>query len=274
MPTFFVSQCELEGLAMLNVLSPLAREAVAQLAAAKALIALDYDGTLAPIVDEPGEARMRGTTRALLAALVRRYRVIVISGRAQPDVMRKLRGTSVDEVIGNHGIEPWAANTAMMDRVQSWRPVLDASLAELAGVTIEDKIFSIAVHYRRVADKTAAHAAIRRVAATLAEVRVVGGKDVVNLLPQGAPHKGMALQKALERWSCERAIFVGDDETDEDVFACADAQRVLTVRVGANHLSRAAYYLDDQPNIDALLALLLQLRSKAAPLGSTVPRAR
>ena len=90
----------------------------------------------------------------------------------------------------------------------------------------------------------------------------------MNVLPEGAPDKGYALEEQRVRFRCERAIYVGDDETDEDAFARGEAGRVLSVRVGARRASRANFYLRDQSEIDRLLAELVAMRSDTAQSGS------
>jgi trehalose 6-phosphate phosphatase len=233
---------------------------LSQLAWSNALIALDYDGTLAPIVDDPEEARMRDSTRDLLERLARAYPCIVISGRSQQDAMRRTRGTGVYEVIGNHGLEPWRRTEAFSARVASWIPQLRDQLADTTGVVIEDKVFSVAVHYRRAPNPKEARAEILRATEGLGEVRVVGGNCVVNLIPLGAPHKGTALEMARAQLHCDLALYVGDDETDEDVFALDDPGSLLTVRVGRDASSRATFYVRDQEQVDVLLARLIELR--------------
>jgi trehalose 6-phosphate phosphatase len=131
-----------------------------------------------------------------------------------------------------------------------------------SGIAIEDKRFSLAVHYRHAPDCRLARMAILRAAALLDGVRVIGGKRVVNLVPRDAPHKGSALQAVRARMRCEAALYVGDDDTDEDVFALADPGRLLTVRVGRKRGSRAAFYIRDQRRIDVLLGRLLTLREE------------
>jgi trehalose 6-phosphate phosphatase len=88
-------------------------------------------------------------------------------------------------------------------------------------------------------------------------VRIVGGKLVFNLLPERAPHKGLALRAARARFGCETALYVGDDETDEDVFALDEHGTLLTVRVERSRGSCAAYYLQDQDEIDPFLEALI-----------------
>lgn len=247
---------------MKNILSQASREVLEQFVWSNVLLAFDYDGTLSPIVAQPQRAMMRERTRGLLEEVTELYPVIVISGRAQGDVMKRLRGLGVREIIGNHGIEPWHAAEPLMDEVQRWRPAIEKKLARFRGVNIEDKIFSIAIHYRHSREKKRARAAILRAAAALDEVRVIGGKQVVNLLPRRAPHKGIALERERQRLGCDTAIYVGDDETDEDVFALDQPGRLLTVRVGAKRGSQANYCLRGQPEMDEFLRLLIELRRR------------
>jgi trehalose 6-phosphate phosphatase len=130
----------------------------------------------------------------------------------------------------------------------------------LQGVWVEDKAYSVAVHYRQSRHKKVALPAILAAAAALGEVRLIGGKQVVNILPVGAPHKGFALEKARDGMRCDTAIYVGDDETDEDVFGLDQPGRLLAVRVGPKRSSEAPYYLRNQRAVDELLAELLRLR--------------
>ena len=245
---------------MKNILSQANREVLEQFVWSNVLLAFDYDGTLAPIVTDPERATMRQATRELLGELTQHYPVIVISGRAQPDALARLRGVGVHEVVGNHGMEPWHASGRHSAEVQRWRPVLEACIASLRGVTIEDKTFSVAIHYRQSREKKKARAEILKAAAALGDVRVIGGKQVVNILPKDAPHKGIALERERERLHCDTAIYVGDDETDEDVFSLDQPGRLLTVRVGAKRTSAASYCIPDQLAMDELLRALLDLR--------------
>jgi trehalose 6-phosphate phosphatase len=139
-------------------------------------------------------------------------------------------------------------------------PALGERLAGIDGVVIENKSFSIAVHYRRASSRRRARAAILSVAAALEGVRVVGGKCVVNLIPRGAPHKGVALEMARDHLRCDVAMYVGDDETDEDVFGLDDPGRLVAVRVGVDGTSTASFFIKNQNAIDVLLARLLALR--------------
>lgn len=247
---------------MRDILAPNNRQVLSQVAASDVLLAFDYDGTLAPIVKDPDLAHMRERTRELLEQVGHAYPCVIISGRAQEDVQRRVHGTGVFEVIGNHGLEPRCPRESDAVRVRAWVEVLGRQLAALPGVVIEDKQFSLAIHYRRSPARRQARMAILRAASALDGVRVIGGKSVINLVPSEGPHKGTALEIAREKLRCDSALYVGDDETDEDVFALDDPARLLTVRVGTKRRSRALFYVPDQKSVDTLLATLLELRQK------------
>lgn len=245
---------------MKNILSHAHRQVLEEFAWSNVVLAFDFDGTLAPIVDDPKQAFMRSDTRELLAQAARLYPTIVISGRAQDDALRRLRGVGVYAVVGNHGLEPWRGNERVIETSRRWLQVLERKLASFKGVHIEDKIFSLAVHYRHSREKKKARAAVLAAATGLEGVRIIGGKQVVNILPEGAPHKGIALERERDRLRCDTAIYVGDDETDEDVFALDQPGRLLTVRIGAKRSSAAAYYISRQQDMDDLLRSMISLR--------------
>jgi trehalose 6-phosphate phosphatase len=248
---------------MRDILAGRQREVLRQFAWSSVLLAFDYDGTLAPIVPDPARASMRPGTRQLLGEVAALYPCIVVSGRSRADARRWLQGIPLRQVVGNHGIEPWQANTPVMDEVRRWTPLLHRRLDRFKGVWLEDKTFSIAVHYRHSREKKKVRAAILEAAGALGGVRVIGGKQVVNVLPQGAPHKGMAVQRERDRLGLDTVIYVGDDETDEDVFALREPGRLLSIRVGSSRTSKADYSLVDQVAMDDFLKALAALRQGA-----------
>jgi trehalose 6-phosphate phosphatase len=240
------------------------RAALARFARRRLLIGLDYDGTLAPIVADPARAAMRARTRRTLRALAARYPCVVISGRSRRELLQRLQGLGLRQLIGNHGGEPSPRSKALRARVGRWRVALARRLRGLPGVTIENKGLSLAVHYRGSPAPERARAEIRDAASRLAHARSVGGKCVVNLVPREAPHKGTALEAERLRLGCDAAVYVGDDVTDEDVFALPSRGRRLDVRVGRSAGSRARYYLRDQAQVDELLEVLVRLRGPRA----------
>lgn len=245
---------------MTPLLLPENRGLLEQFAQSRLLVAFDYDGTLAPITENPADAPMRERTLSLLQELCRRYPCVVISGRARDDVQRFVEGAMLRAIAGNHGAELPGIDPFGAEQVVAWRALLLQALCGLSGVLVEDKTLSLSVHYRAARDKDAARAAIYEAAESLESVRVVGGKDVVNLLPKGARHKGFALDELRRAESCDAALYVGDDETDEDVFRMRRALRLLTVRVGPSEASDAEYFLGTQHEVDDFIGALLELR--------------
>lgn len=244
---------------MRYLFGPAGRGALRRVTRSKPLLAFDYDGTLAPIVNEPAQADMRPVTRELLTRLAARYVCVIVSGRARRDLLPRLAGVGVAEAIGNHGIEPWNTSVRAARVVQTWRRQLERRLTHLEGVVIEDKSYSIAIHYRRARDKKRARAAVRDAAAALDGARLIAGKRSVSIVPLLSPNKGMAVEEACTRFGCNAALFVGDDTTDEDVFALNEPSHLLTIRVRRRRDSAASYYVRNQAEVDRLLACLLAL---------------
>jgi trehalose 6-phosphate phosphatase len=248
---------------MKHILSPANVELLAQLAASRALLAFDFDGTLAPLVSAPHAAGMRARTTRLFAQVCALYPCAVISGRSRNDVLERMATGSVKYVVGNHGLEP-GRNLARFERiVRKVTPKLARALEPQRGVEIEDKTYSLAVHYRKARQKDEALEAIEAAVRALAEpMRIIGGKLVVNVVPAGAPHKGDALEALRAKEGADTALYVGDDITDEDVFELDQPRRLLSIRVGKTRNSAAAYYLRDQHEIDRLLAVLRDFRAR------------
>lgn len=241
-------------------------ELLAQLAWSPVLLAFDFDGTLAPIVADRERAVMRERTSGLFERVCASYPCAVISGRGKADVASRLGGAAVKHIIGNHGLEPGSGLGGFEREIAEALPLLEAALARCPGVDIEDKRYSLAVHYRRSRQKRVARAAIHVAVSSLPRrMRAVAGKLVVNVVPERAPNKGDALLQLRAQEGASIALYVGDDVTDEDVFELDQPGRLFTVRVGESKSSAARYFLRDQREIDALLERLADLRSQGAP---------
>lgn len=244
---------------MQSFFSPAGIAALETLAGRRPLLAFDFDGTLAPIVDEPDAARVPPELTACLAALEARVPVAIISGRSVADVRARLE-FEPRWVIGSHGAEdPLSARPATqaaLDAARSRLRVHDAALRR-ARVSVEDKGYSIALHYRQATDAKEAMAAIDATLEPLGDdVARFGGKAVVNLTGPAAPDKADALALLMARAGTSTALFAGDDVNDEPAFARLAAPSIA-LRVGGDEAgSRAMYRLDDH---EALLAALLRL---------------
>lgn len=238
-------------------------ELLAQLAWSNVLLAFDYDGTLAPIVADRELASMRPKTAQLFREVCRLYPCAVISGRSKADVALRLGSAGVKYVIGNHGLEPGRDLSEFATEIALVRPRLELALGRCQGVELEDKVYSLAIHYRKSRQKRLARIAIREAVSALPlAMRIVAGKLVVNAVPERAANKGDALLELRERESADTAFYVGDDVTDEDVFTLDQPGRLFTVRVGLSKASAAKYFLRDQREMDTLLAKLVELRTR------------
>lgn len=208
------------------------------------LLALDFDGTLSPLVAQPAAAAMDARVPPLLEPLIARLPVAIVSGRGIVDLAARvpLKGLTL---VGNHGNE-WAAtdpaptfgraaDSGAPDPRQvclAWAAELAAPLAEMGeGIAFESKVLSLSIHYRLMADRDQAR---RRLLELVARLRpppeIIEGKFVLNLMAPGLVTKYEAMQELQRRHGTGTVIFIGDDVTDERVFERAPADW-LTVRV-------------------------------------------
>lgn len=239
------------------------RAALARLRGIPAIFGFDFDGTLAPIRPTPDEVAMEARTAGAFAELTRRLPVAVVTGRGVDDVRARLAGTP-RWVVGNHGAEGLPGADPARQRAQAatcaaWQAQL-AAMEALSGpgILLEDKRYTLSLHYRLAPDRAAAQA---RLAAALAALRpppdIVPGKCVFNLLPAGSHDKFRALRELADGAA---VFFAGDDENDEIVFRQAPPSWV-TVKVGCEGPSAARFRLAHQEEMADCLELLLALCS-------------
>ncbi len=193
---------------------------------------LDYDGTISEITPEIAKATPIPGARETIARLADcpdRFRLALISGR-QTDMLAALFGTpSHVTLVGNHGLEimdPGGSKRMAVDPAR-FMPALDAARDWLrrnvpyeAGFIIEDKRFSVALHYR-LADPDQAltmRLRLREFVQTTPELVIGEGKMVIEVMPHHA-NKGEAVRTLMREGGEGRlAVYFGDDTTDEDAF--------------------------------------------------------
>jgi trehalose 6-phosphate phosphatase len=166
-------------------------------------------------------------------------------------------------MVGDHGFEFPGDLRGLSPHVREWAAHLRERLPATRGLVIEEKRHSLTIHYRRVRNKPGVLAAVADAIRGLRNARVVGGAQAINVIPSGGPDKGTALQQARRVFACDSAIYVGDDETDEDAFRSAEPAHLLSIRVGTTGPSAAQYRLRSQAEVDVLLKRLIQLRRVA-----------
>lgn len=247
------------------VLTETGRSDLGALRNGRSLYAFDFDGTLAKIVREHHAARLSRPIRFWLEKLAKCAPTAIISGRSVEDLRSRV-GTAVPHLIGNHGSEGPHTRQEDIQQVREtssgWLELITERFQDeltRSGVVVENKSYSLSFHYRTVDQRDEARALISRIVAELSPPpRIVLGKSVVNVMPPTASHKGTALLEYMRRLDCSTALYVGDDETDEDVFALRD-HRILTVRVGKKKGSAARYFLKRQAEITEVLRLLVEV---------------
>lgn len=226
------------------------------------LLAFDFDGTLAPIVAHPDAARIPTAVAIRLAALTTRLPVAVVTGRSVADVRRRL-GFEPRYIVGNHGAEDEFDLAGAVVRTKALDPLRGRLVARgnevsAAGILVEDKGQSIALHYRLSRSRERAIALIGDLLSPIEPpLNVFAGKMVVNATAAGAPDKAHAIHALLARSGASCALFAGDDVNDEPVFVSAPATW-LTVRVGRDApASRARFFLDSPSEMTMLLERML-----------------
>lgn len=230
------------------------------------LVACDYDGTLAPIIDNPDEARpLRESVAALrqLAAMPDTH-VAVISGRALRDLAALSRLPEEIHLVGSHGTE---FDVGFADDLSpEQRDLRDRVLGELNdiaqrdhGFIVEPKPAGVAFHYRKAEPEIAAIAVedVLSGPGSRDGVHVKTGKMVVELSVLDL-NKGDALDRLRTDVSAEAVIFAGDDVTDEDAFARLTGPD-LGLKVGPGPtLARGRLY--DPQSVAQMLALVAERR--------------
>jgi len=244
------------------LLSATGREALHLLCRTQPLLAFDFDGTLAPIVRNPDDASVPPAVASRLARLNSLRPVAIISGRRRQDVLQRLP-FAPRFIVGNHGAEtetdPPFELVQPLDALRH-RIRLHAEHLRDAGVTVEDKGLSLALHYRRAPSHRRALRALSALARRPPPgVRLFGGHCVLNAAPADASDKADALDRLMSVAACGSALFVGDDVNDEPVFERGRPEW-LTVRIGdeAATPTRARFRLRDAAEIPTLLDCLLE----------------
>ncbi|GLX51306.1 trehalose 6-phosphate phosphatase [Streptomyces hygroscopicus subsp. hygroscopicus] len=209
---------------------------------AAAVIGLDFDGTLAPIVADPEQARAHPDAVAALTALAPKVaHVAVITGRPAGVAVRYggfagVPGLARLTVLGHYGAERWDAATGVVT-APAPHPGVAAVRAELPGLLdrvgawrgtwIEEKGRAVAVHTRRAEDPQAALDALRGPLADLAArhgLVVEPGRMVLELRPPGMD-KGVALSEYLRETGAACVLYAGDDLGDLPAYAAVDKLR-------------------------------------------------
>ena len=242
---------------------------LAPVRAGTAVLFLDYDGTLTPIVDRPEQAGLAGSTRALLAELATRCAVTIVTGR---DVAVARRFVQLDTLgyAGSHGFDIVGPPGSGLRKevARDCLPTLDAAEALLrgamdgiAGALVERKRFSVSSHVRLVAptDRPRVEAAVAGVASRFPTLRREGGKAVHELRPDLPWDKGAAVAWLVREMGrdLDAVVYIGDDLTDEDAFARLDGSGTTIVVTAEDRPTCARLRLADPKEVGVVLRHVL-----------------
>jgi trehalose-phosphatase len=241
------------------------------------LVCCDFDGVLAPIVEDPMAASPRRESVVAMRALadLPQTHVAVVSGRSLRDLATLSRLPEEIRLVGSHGSEfevGWAAE--LPGPLQALRTRISHDLTELAkrtpGAHAELKPTGVAFHYR-TADSDLASLAIEEIMAgpaQLDDVHVKHGKSVLELSVVRTS-KGSAIDVLRRQVGASAVLFIGDDVTDEDGFSTLSGPDV-GVKVG-DGTSKASFRVPDTEAVSRLLASLADQRSRWLMGSAAVP---
>ena len=248
--------------------------------AERLLLMLDFDGTLAPIVARPPDARIPAQTQATLRALQAcpNVTLAIVSGRAVRDV-QALAGLEGIHYFGSHGGERLRPGSSTVDAdacalagIRNLCRRLARELSDVPGFEIEDKGASAAAHYRNVEpdQRGRVEKAARAAVGANRSLRLSPGKMVYDITPRDGADKGAAA-KGLLREAGGLPLYFGDDTTDESAFVALPASAV-TVHVGPQKEQSAARYRVSGPRevAESLLRILAIARG-ASPADHAPP---
>jgi trehalose 6-phosphate phosphatase len=198
-----------------------------------AAMCLDFDGTLAPIVDDPNEARPLPGTDELLGQLVARFATVaLLSGRPADYLVRHVAAPGV-RYLGLYGLQEIRDAQVWVDpRLEAARPAVltaeqdlrDCTAVRESGAYLEDKQFAVAIHTRRVPNRDRWTAPIDEAVRQVADrhgLEVLPGKLVWELRPVVRSDKGDAVRRVIGESNARSAVVAGDDLGDLSAFAAA-----------------------------------------------------
>ncbi|MCU1572676.1 MAG: haloacid dehalogenase [Micrococcaceae bacterium] len=233
------------------------------------LVAMDFDGTLAPLVPRADDARPLPASAAAFAALadLPGTTTALISGRALASLRSVATPPGSTLLIGSHGAEVWLGpdaaplqlDEAAAERLDNATSVLKEVTDHFPGTSLEHKPAGVVLHTRQATPDTAAAAvdAARTALSQLPELYVTDGKQVLEVAVVRAD-KGDGIRVLREATGATAVLFAGDDVTDEDGFGALGPDD-LGVKVGDGH-TRARYRIGSPEDVPALLQAVLAAR--------------
>lgn len=242
----------------------------------RVLIALDFDGTLAPMVDDPKIAAIPPKTIETLTKLScsPRYSLAVVSGRSLADLEGRAPAGAI--CVGNHGLEirgggiSYVREGAEMARTAidhaCWD--LEAALGGVRGMAVERKDLTATVHYRNAPAELVGwlRATVEEmIRPYLSKLYIAPALQALEIRPRIHWNKGSAVRYLLDRMETAGTALItaGDDTTDEDMFGLLRQQ--VSIKVGTPRCTRAQYYVRGVTELAEFLAMLASGENSGLP---------
>jgi len=231
---------------------------------------LDFDGTLSPLAPTPQEAFLPPGVESLIRqlAVLPMVRLAIISGREINDLKKKV---GIEGIIysGNHGLECDDPNIlfdakvdpSMLDQLAEASKKLSQRLSAFPGVVIENKTYSLGVHYRNVPG--AQHDRVWQTVESALEPYLTAhqfvlqnGKMVIEVRLNIDWHKGKIVRCLMNQFPGSVPIYIGDDGTDENAFVVVRSLGLAVFVGDDNRESQANYFLNDTLEVQKFLGFI------------------
>jgi len=240
------------------------------------LLALDYDGTLTPIVSSPEKALLSPNVKKLIISLKNKpnFSIGVITGRALSDI-KNLVGIEDIYYAANHGFEiegrgvkfRHSSYLKFAKYLEKIADELRHATKDIKGAIVEDKGFTLSLHYRMVKGERIAK--IKRIFKRICQqylksrrIKITEGKKVLEVRPAFKWNKAGAFQMIKRIVLAEKkniknilSIYIGDDKTDEDIFQVIK-EKDISIFVGKAKSSKAKYFLSSTKEVAQFLKKL------------------
>lgn len=241
----------------------------------KPVFFLDYDGTLTPIVQRPELAVISKDMKDVVQQLSKRFTTAIVSGRMREDV-EKLAGIKGILYAGSHGFDILGMGISLIEpRAKQAIPLIaeiakqiSKELGGIPGILIEEKKFSLAVHYRLVEEEHIPKIKdlLQKVIRDNRSLRLMSGKKVFEILPNIDWDKGKAVRWIMQTlgisWSDASVVYIGDDTTDEDAFRIVRTRGIGILVSDKPEESAADFQLSSTEEVKKLFKEIIALSPK------------
>eukprot|EP00892_Ulva_mutabilis_P007909 jgi/Ulvmu1/5490/UM023_0026.1 len=251
-----------------------------QAAGKRVVVFLDYDGTLTPIVSNPDHAFMSPAMRTIVKEVGRTFPTAIISGRGRLKVEDFVQ---LDELFyaGSHGLDikgpviqsvtgeerevlPLTLEGGLLAMMAEVKAEAEASIACIAGATVEDNKYSVSVHFRNchLDDWSKVFSATEAIVASRSSVHMTRGRKVLEIRPRVNWDKGKALLHLLRALGLADSpdvmpLYIGDDRTDEDAFRVLCGSGVGVLVSSISKATAASFTLSSPDQVAVFLSRLV-----------------